>query len=61
MMALVFDCPHCGAQNFVSQERLRHRERTVTCWVCGRPLPWEFLERIGEKDAKAREADGDER
>jgi predicted Zn finger-like uncharacterized protein len=59
-MAMVFNCPHCGAQNFVSQERLKRREKTVACWVCSRPFSWKFLERTGKRAAKSRET-GDER
>jgi|GEM_PF-1644670 len=56
-MALVFNCPHCGAQNFVSPERLKHREREVVCWVCHHPFSWEFLEGIIGKRAQVNEKD----
>jgi len=54
-MALVFDCPHCGGQNFVASERLGHRERPMVCWVCNREIPWEFLESLVQDQRTQKE------
>lgn len=56
-MALVFNCPRCGAQNFVSPQRLKHREREMVCWVCRTPFSWEFLEGIMGSRAQGNKKD----
>ncbi len=45
-MTLIFNCPHCGGQNFVASQRLNHRERSVVCWICNRTFSWTFLEEL---------------
>ncbi len=60
-MALVFHCPHCGGQNFVAPERLGHRERPVMCWICGREIPWDFLESLASGQGTREGKEGDKR
>ncbi len=57
-MALVFDCPHCGGQNFVAPERLNHRERPVVCWICNKEIPWSFLEELARDEKREKEESG---
>jgi predicted Zn finger-like uncharacterized protein len=38
-MSKVFTCPHCHAQNFATQARLRlARAVALTCWKCGQGI-----------------------
>jgi transcription elongation factor Elf1 len=38
-MSKVFTCPHCHAQNFATQARLRLAQAVaLTCWKCGRGI-----------------------
>ncbi len=57
-MALVFYCPHCGGQNFVAPERLKHREKAVVCWICNEEIPWDFLERLEDRSRDEKEEKG---
>jgi len=42
---LVFLCPYCKAQNFVSLERLKIKDSPLKCWVCSRDIPREVVEK----------------
>jgi transcription elongation factor Elf1 len=38
-MSKVFPCPHCHAQNFATQARLRRAKAVpLTCWKCGKRI-----------------------
>jgi transcription elongation factor Elf1 len=38
-MSKVFTCPHCHAQNFATQARMRLAKAVaLTCWKCGRGI-----------------------
>jgi hypothetical protein len=38
-MCKVFPCPHCRAQNFATQARLRRAKAVpLTCWKCGKGI-----------------------